>query len=124
MQLNTIQKYYSLDELALMLGCSKNTLRYNPKFPKGIQLSKRRTVYDITEVKAYLESNRVKPSQRLVIAERDELSGKLAKLTEFINSDRFTETVPDERERDRLILQKSIMTAYLDVLNYRIDAFK
>ena len=124
MQLNTIQKYYSLDELALMLGCSKNTLRYNPKFPKDIQLSKRRTVYDITEVKAYLESNRVKPSQRLVIAERDELSGKLAKLTEFINSDRFTEIVPDERERDRLILQKSIMTAYLDVLNHRIDAFK
>ncbi|TSJ92174.1 helix-turn-helix domain-containing protein [Gilliamella apicola] len=59
MQLNTIPKYYSLDELALMLGCSKNTLRYNSKFPKGIQLSKRRTVYDITEVKAYLESNRV-----------------------------------------------------------------
>ena len=58
------------------------------------------------------------------IAERDELSGKLAKLTEFINSVRFTEIVPDELERDRLILQKSIMTAYLDVLNHRIDAFK
>ena len=62
--------------------------------------------------------------QQLVDAERDELSSKLAKLTKFINSDRFTEIVPDERERDRLILQKSIMTAYLDVLNHRIDAFK
>lgn len=59
MQLNTIQKYYSLDELALMLGCSKITLRYNSKFPKGIQLSKRRTVYDIADVQAYLESNQI-----------------------------------------------------------------
>ncbi len=42
MQLNTIQKYYSLDELALILGCFKKTLRYNSKFPRGIQLSKRR----------------------------------------------------------------------------------
>lgn len=123
MQLNT-PKYYSLDELALILGCAKNTLRYDPNFPKGLKVGKRRVVYDMAEVKTYLESNRVKPSQRLVIAERDELSGKLAKLTEFINSDRFTEIVPDERERDRLILQKSIMTAYLDVLNHRIDAFK
>ena len=66
----------------------------------------------------------LQPYQQQVIDERDELSGKLAKLTEFINSYRFTEIVPDERERDRLILQKSIMTAYLDVLNHRIDAFK
>ena len=59
MQLNPIQKYYSLDELALMLGCSKNTLRYDPCFPKGLKVGKRRVVYDITEVKAYLETNRV-----------------------------------------------------------------
>ena len=71
-----------------------------------------------------IHRDKPQPYQQRVIAERDELSGKLAKLTEFINSDRFTEIVPDERERDRLILQKSIMTAYLDVLNYRIDAFK
>lgn len=62
--------------------------------------------------------------QQRAIDEHKRLSGKLAKLTEFINSDRFTEIVPDECERDRLILQKSIMTAYLDVLNHRIDAFK
>ena len=71
-----------------------------------------------------IHRDKPQPYQQRVIAERDELSGKLAKLTEFINSDCFTEIVPDERERDRLILQKSIMTAYLDLLNYRIDAFK
>lgn len=62
--------------------------------------------------------------QQQVIDERDELAGKLAKLTDFINSERLTEIVPDELECERLFLQKSIMTAYLDVLNYRIDAFK
>ena len=66
----------------------------------------------------------MQPYQQQVIDERDELSGKLAKLTEFINSERFTEIVPDELECERLFLQKSIMTAYLNVLNYRIDAFK
>lgn len=58
MKLNT-PKYYSLDELALILGCAKNTLRYDPNFPKGIKVGKRRVVYDMAEVKTYLESNRV-----------------------------------------------------------------
>ena len=66
----------------------------------------------------------LQPHQQRAIDEHDRLSGKLAKLTEFINSDRFTEIVPDELECERLFLQKSIMTAYLNVLNYRIDAFK
>ena len=64
---------------------------------------------------------KLQPYQQQVIDERDKLADKLAKLTKFINSERFTEIVPDERERDRLILQKSIMTAYLDVLNHRIE---
>jgi predicted DNA-binding transcriptional regulator AlpA len=59
MQLNTTPKFYSLDELALILGCAKNTLRYDPNFPKGIKVGKRRVVYDMAEVRAYLESNRV-----------------------------------------------------------------
>lgn len=59
MQLNTIQKYYSLDELALILGSAKNTLRYDPSFPKGIKVGKHRVVYDMSEVQVYLESNRL-----------------------------------------------------------------
>ncbi|WP_334324339.1 crAss001_48 related protein [Gilliamella apicola] len=66
----------------------------------------------------------LQPYQQRVIAESDELADKLAKLTKFINSERFTEIVPDELECERLFLQKSIMTTYLNVLNYRIDAFK
>ena len=62
--------------------------------------------------------------QQRTIAKRDRLSGKLAKLTEFINSDRFTEIVPDERERERLIFLKSAITAGLGVLNRHIDAYK
>ena len=62
--------------------------------------------------------------QHRAIDEYDRLSDKLAKLTKFINSERFMETVPNELECERLFLQKSIMTAYLNVLNYRIDAFK
>ena len=66
----------------------------------------------------------LQPYQQQVIDERDELSGKLAKLTEFINSERLTEIVQDDLERESLFLQKSIMAAYLNVLNYRISTFK
>lgn len=58
MQLNT-PKYYSLDELALILGWAKNTLRYDSNFHKDIKVSKRQVVYDMYEVKTYLESNGV-----------------------------------------------------------------
>lgn len=58
MSLN-IHEYYFLNELALILGCAKNTLRYDLNFPKGIKVGKRRVVYDKAEVKTYLESNRV-----------------------------------------------------------------
>ena len=61
--------------------------------------------------------------QQRAIDEYDRLSGKLAKLTEFINSDRFTEIVPDERERKRLIFLKSAIKASLGVLNRRIGAY-
>ena len=66
----------------------------------------------------------LQPYQQRAIDEHDRLSGKLAKLTEFINSDRFTEIVPDERERKRLIFLKSAITAGLGVLNRRITKFK
>ncbi|MCX8641755.1 MULTISPECIES: helix-turn-helix transcriptional regulator [unclassified Gilliamella] len=56
MQLN-IPKYYSLDELALILGCANNTLRYDTNFPKDIKVGKRRVVYDTAEVKTYLGGN-------------------------------------------------------------------
>ena len=66
----------------------------------------------------------MQPHKQRVIDERNELSAKLAKLIVFTNSDSFTEIVKDERERDRLIQQKSIMAQYLDILNRRIIAFK
>ena len=66
----------------------------------------------------------MQPHQQRVIDERNELSAKLAKLIVFTNSDSFTEIVEDERERDRLIQQKSIMAQYLAILNRRIIAFK
>ena len=66
----------------------------------------------------------LQPHQQRAIGEYDRLSGKLAKLTEFINSDRFTEIVPDERERKRLIFLKSAITAGLGVLSRRITTFK
>ncbi|QHJ78124.1 MAG: hypothetical protein [Bacteriophage sp.] len=65
----------------------------------------------------------LQPYQQRAIDEYDRLSGKLAKLTEFINSDRFTEIVPDERERDRLIFLQSAIKASLGVLNRRIGAY-
>lgn len=64
------------------------------------------------------------PHQQRVIAERDELSVKLAKLIVFIKSNDFAKKVQDERERGRLTQQKDIMSQYLDILNERIDAFK
>lgn len=66
----------------------------------------------------------MQPHQQRAIDEHDRLSGKLAKLTELINSDRFTEIVPDECERERLIFLQSAIKAGLGVLNHRIDAFK
>ena len=64
--------------------------------------------------------------QQLVDAERDELSSKLEKLAEFINSDRFKKIVTDERDRERvkLIFQKSITDEHWDVLIHRITTFK
>ncbi|MFQ0991331.1 crAss001_48 related protein [Gilliamella apicola] len=62
--------------------------------------------------------------QQLVDTERNELSSKLAKLTEFINSDRFTKTDERYRERIKLILQEYIMQDYWDGLIYRITTFK
>lgn len=66
----------------------------------------------------------MQPHQQRAIDERDELSNKLTKLNAFINSDTFTGKVKDLRERDRLILQKFIMTRYLEILNERITAFE
>lgn len=64
------------------------------------------------------------PHQQRAIDEYDRLSGKLAKLTEFINSDRFTKTDERYRERIKLILQEYIMQDYWDGLIYRITTFK
>lgn len=59
MQLNSNIKYYSPDELVLILNCAKNTLRYDSNFPLGIKIDRCRIVCDKVEVRIYLESNRI-----------------------------------------------------------------
>lgn len=61
------------------------------------------------------------PYQQRVIAELEELSAKLFKLTEFLTSPEGLK-VP-QPERVRLERQQFIMTLYQEVLTERIEAF-
>jgi hypothetical protein len=61
------------------------------------------------------------PHQQRVIEERDDLDGKLTRLTAFFGVPLF-HSLPDD-ERNRLTTQAQHMTAYLRVLNERIAAF-
>lgn len=56
---------------------------------------------------------------RLII-ERDELSERLSKLRQFIESPKFLEVVKDEYQRLLLSKQESRMHEYLEILNERI----
>ena len=53
-----------------------------------------------------------------LIKERDELKDKFIKLVEFINSDKFYELSPNNKQV--LKNQKIIMELYLSVLNMRV----
>lgn len=63
------------------------------------------------------------PHQQRVVDEKKELEEKLTKLTKFIESDKFSELVPDEYERRLLVMQEDIMSDYVGILIERIDNF-
>lgn len=56
-----------------------------------------------------------------VVAERDELLGRLSKLERFLGGKIFLSL--DKAEQARLDRQAEVMQQYLDVLNERIAAF-
>lgn len=60
---------------------------------------------------------------RLII-EREELSERLSKLRQFIESPKFLEVVKDEYQRLLLSKQESSMHEYLEILNERIKLLK
>lgn len=63
----------------------------------------------------------LQPFQQRVIDERDDLEIKASKLQDFILSDKFSSVPADERQR--LVLQRNLMVAYVIVLDQRIAAF-
>ena len=63
----------------------------------------------------------LQPFQQRVIDERDDLEIKASKLQDFILSDKFFSVPADERQR--LVLQRNLMDAYVIVLDQRIAAF-
>lgn len=63
------------------------------------------------------------PHQQRVLAEKEQLDGRLGKLTAFISSPRFVEIVRDEDERGRLVAQEEFMKNYSAILAERIAAF-
>ena len=66
--------------------------------------------------------NRVEDYQVRVIEEAQQLEDKHEKLLTFMDGERFK--ILPEAEKQRLCRQANIMSAYLDVLEERIDAFK
>lgn len=61
------------------------------------------------------------PHQQRVVDEKNELDGKITKLSDFSNGDIFKTLADDEKER--LTRQFSIMRDYSAVLGERIAAF-
>jgi len=65
----------------------------------------------------------MQPHQQRVVDELNDLEDKIRKLTDFILSDKFTAIVPDQDERDRMIIQNAQMNAYANTLLERIKNF-
>ena len=59
--------------------------------------------------------------QKRVVDEHDELAQKVARLTSFVNSDKFIKV--DSMEQSRLMEQLGVMTQYMGILEERIGAF-
>lgn len=69
------------------------------------------------------QSQQQKPAHQLrVVEERDELAGRLDRLTEFLKGNLFCTLSTDERRR--LELQHHFMSGYLEVLCERIVHFQ
>ena len=64
------------------------------------------------------------PHQQRVVAERDELVGKLSRLYDFVDDDNQVFSKLDDAEKDRLRRQLGHMTGYAEVLGERIAAFQ
>lgn len=65
----------------------------------------------------------MQPHQQRVVDELKDLEDKIRKLTDFILSDKFTAIVPNQDERDRMIIQNAQMNAYANTLLERINNF-
>ena len=64
----------------------------------------------------------MQPHEQRVIAEFDDLGGKLSKLNDFFKTETFEE-LPDA-DRILLLTQKDQMTCYLNTLQRRINRFE
>ena len=60
--------------------------------------------------------------QSRVIKERNDLQEKYNSLNSFILSEGF-QNMENNTEKERLVVQHSIMNAYLTIVNVRIDNF-
>lgn len=63
------------------------------------------------------------PHQQRVVDEKAALDDKHEKLRAFLGRDDFVAIVADEKERERLYRQSSVMAEYSQVLGERIEAF-
>lgn len=63
----------------------------------------------------------MKEYQERVVAEKNELDGKIQKLIKFMGSTQFEDI--DIKERERLIRQGEVMQLYSNILNGRINSF-
>jgi len=63
------------------------------------------------------------PHQQRVVDEKSALDEKHDKLRDFLGRNDFLSIVADEKERERLYRQSSIMAEYSKVLGERINAF-
>ncbi len=63
------------------------------------------------------------PHQQRVVDEKAALDDKHEKLRAFLGRDDFVTIVADEKERERLYRQSSVMAEYSQVLRERIEAF-
>ncbi len=70
-----------------------------------------------------METIELQPHQQRVVAERDELNDRLAKLAVFLDNEETPARVGLD-EFGRLSIQKHVMAAYLAILNERIANFK
>lgn len=83
------------------------------------------TIKNKSELKRILKQinkNNMKPHQLRVVEEAKELKDKTVKLNDFIGGSEFFESL-DVEEKRRLMKQLRVMSAYLEILEERINNF-